>query len=122
MANVFQNAQQLYRDGFVGGSVDLLQSTLEDCPGHGELWELLGVIYLVEGQTELALESLERAGSLCSLSFGGNLALAECYRRRELAVALRATKMELSLENAKRVEAAWEIPVEHESAFQVSSH
>ncbi|MDG2383765.1 MAG: hypothetical protein P8N76_18980 [Pirellulaceae bacterium] len=117
MANVFQNAQQLYRDGFIGGSVDLLQSTLGHYPEHGELWELLGVIYLVEGQTELAFESLERAGSLFPLSFGGTLALAECYRRRELAVTLRAGKIQLSPQNANAVEASWEVPVEHESAF-----
>ena len=89
LAEVFQNAQQLYRDGFIAGSVDLLQTTLQDFPEHGELWELLGVIYLVEGNTGLALESLERANSLFPLSFGGKLALAECYRRGKSTVTLQ---------------------------------
>ena len=90
LAEVFQNAQQLYRDGFIAGSVDLLQTTLQDFPEHGELWELLGVIYLVEGNTGLALDSLERANSLFPLSFGGKLALDECYRREESAATLYA--------------------------------
>jgi len=90
LPEVFENAQQLYRDGFIAGSVDLLQTTLQDSPEHGELWELLGVIYLVEGNTGLALDSLERANSLFPLSFGGKLALDECYRREESAATLYA--------------------------------
>ena len=89
-AEVFQNAQQLYRAGFVEAAIDLLQKNLRDTPEYGELWELLGVIYLVEGKTGLALDSLERANRLFPLSFGGKLALDECYRREESAATLYA--------------------------------
>ncbi|MBJ45164.1 MAG: hypothetical protein CMJ80_18120 [Planctomycetaceae bacterium] len=85
MATVSQTlnmAKSLYRNGDITLAIDLLEHHLEN-ENCGEIWELLGVIYLVENQTERATCALEQSATLRQLSVGGHFALAECYRRRE---------------------------------------
>ena len=79
--DALERARQLYRHQQVAEAVELLERMTRRHPQDGQPWELLGVIHLLEGHTEQATAAMDRAAGLMPLSYGGRLALAECYRQ-----------------------------------------
>ena len=84
LATACQTAKELFHSGFPHDALQRLRSGLKEAPEAGQLWELYGVIHHAEQAFSEALEALETATTLRPLSLGGQLALADCYRRADL--------------------------------------
>ena len=78
---VCQTAKALFHSGFPQQALQRLRLGLNDAPNEGGLWELYGVIQHAQQVFPEAIGALETATTLRPLSLGGQLALADCYRR-----------------------------------------
>ena len=82
-ATACQTAKELFHSGFPQDALQRLRIGLEETPDAGQIWELYGVIQHAQQAFAEALVALETATTLRPLSLGGQLALADCYRRSD---------------------------------------
>ena len=82
-ATACQTAKELFHSGFPQDALQRLRIGLEETPDAGQVWELYGVIQHAQQAFAEALGALETATTLRPLSLGGQLALADCYRRSD---------------------------------------
>ncbi len=77
------HAKSLARTGSPIRAMEVLEAAVKEYPDDGELLELQGIVLNSINDFDGAISSLEKATALVPLSFEGQLALAECYRRNQ---------------------------------------
>lgn len=106
---VCSHARNLFLHGLVEEALELTQLTLEKEPDSAALWGLQGQLLQSSGLIEQAIASLETASCLAPLSVEAQLALAECYLRKDLRQSAEAIfrylagREELAAEDLGRV-------------------